>query len=223
MAVRVDLVVKEPVTLDVDVLELDTERVALGDPVDVFEDDTDGVVVLDTCIVSEGFVDFVNDAEPDDVFDDAIVLVCVPLAEGVFDGGADLLRDGLVEDVLEFELELVGVFVEANERVDVVEPVIVFVPMAENVVRGELLLVRVAAADLVGLFVRMAVTDDSRFVCVGAHVGADVRVALVVFVDVFDWVGLLDGTTLLSSNKRPGRRTSTTYNMSLLRPPPFNV
>ena len=223
MAVLVDLVLTEPVTLEVDVLELDTERVALGDPVDVFEDDTDDVAVLDTCIVPEGFVLFVNDAEPDAVFDGAMVLVCVPLAEGVFDGGADLLRDGLVEDVLEFELELVGVLVGANERVDVVEPVIVFVPMAENVVRGELLLVRVAAADLVGLFVRMAVTDDNRFVCVGGHVGADVRVALVVFVDVFDWVGLLDGTTLLSSNKRPGRRTSTTYNISLLHPPPFNV
>lgn len=33
--------VTDPVTLDVDVLELDTERLVLGDPVEVFEDDTD--------------------------------------------------------------------------------------------------------------------------------------------------------------------------------------
>lgn len=33
--------VTDPVTLEVDVLELDTERLELGDPVEVFEDDTD--------------------------------------------------------------------------------------------------------------------------------------------------------------------------------------
>lgn len=39
--------VTDPVTLDVDVLELETERLELGDPVEVFEDDTDWVVVLE--------------------------------------------------------------------------------------------------------------------------------------------------------------------------------
>ena len=37
----------DPVTLEVDVLELDTERLELGDPVEVFEDDTDWLVVLE--------------------------------------------------------------------------------------------------------------------------------------------------------------------------------
>ena len=67
--------VTDPVTLDVDVLELDTERLALGDPVEVFEDDTDWVVVLESYIVPDGFVVIVNEGDADDVFDDAMVLV----------------------------------------------------------------------------------------------------------------------------------------------------
>ena len=67
--------VTDPVTLDVDVLELDTERLELGDPVEVFEDDTDWVVVLELCIVPDAFVVIVNEGDAEDVFDDAMVLV----------------------------------------------------------------------------------------------------------------------------------------------------
>lgn len=47
VVVFVERAVTDPVTLDVDVLELDTERLELGDPVEVFEDDTDWLVVLE--------------------------------------------------------------------------------------------------------------------------------------------------------------------------------
>jgi hypothetical protein len=136
------------------------------------------------------------------------------------EGGADLLGDGLVDDVLELELVLVSVFVEAVERVDVVEPVIVFVPISVIVVTGELLLVRVAAADLVGFFDGIAVIDESRFVSVGGCVGTDVADTFVDFVDVFECVELLDGAIPSISNKRPGRCISTAYDTS---PPPFKV
>lgn len=144
----------------------------------------------------------------------------MPLPEGVLEGAADLLGDGLVDDVLELELVLVCVLVEAVERVDVVEPVIVFVLPAVIVITGELLLVRVAAADLVGFFDATAVIDESRFVSVGGCVGTDVADTFVDFVDVFECVELLDGATPSTSNKRPGRCISTTYDIS---PPPFKV
>ena len=144
----------------------------------------------------------------------------MPLPEGVLEGAADLLGDGLVDDVLELELVLVCVLVEAVERVDVVEPVIVFVLPAVIVIRGELLLVRVAAADLVGFFDAIAVIDESRFVCVGGCVGTDVADTFVDFVDVFECVELLDGTIPSTSNRRPGRCISTAYDTS---PPPFKV
>ena len=65
----------DPVTLDVDVLELDTERLELGDPVEVFEDDIDWLVVLEPCMVPDAFVVAVNEGDAEDVFDDAMVLV----------------------------------------------------------------------------------------------------------------------------------------------------
>jgi hypothetical protein len=69
---RVDPVI---VVLPVDVLELETLRVPVGEAVAVFEEDTDGVPVKDTSAVFEPLLVFVNDGEAEEVFDEAIVLV----------------------------------------------------------------------------------------------------------------------------------------------------
>jgi len=59
----------------VDVLELETLRVPVGEAVAVFEEETDGVPVTDTSAVFEPLLVFVNDGEAEEVFDEASVLV----------------------------------------------------------------------------------------------------------------------------------------------------
>jgi len=75
VAVLVGRVELLPVTLAVEVLELETLRDPLADPVEVFDDDTDCVPVADTSAVPEALVVFVNDGDAEEVFDEAIVLV----------------------------------------------------------------------------------------------------------------------------------------------------
>lgn len=75
VAVLVGRVEPLPVTLAVEVLELETLRDPLADPVEVFDDDTDCVPVADTSAVPDAFVVFVNDGDAEEVFDEAIVLV----------------------------------------------------------------------------------------------------------------------------------------------------
>jgi hypothetical protein len=75
VAVLVGRVEPVIVVLPVEVRELDTLRDPLGDPVEVFDDDTDCVSVADTTAVLDPFVVFVNDGDAEEVFDEAIVLV----------------------------------------------------------------------------------------------------------------------------------------------------
>jgi hypothetical protein len=75
VVVRVERVVPVIVVLPVDVLELETLRVPVGEAVAVFEEDTDGVPVTDTSAVIEPLLVFVNDGEAEEVFDEASVLV----------------------------------------------------------------------------------------------------------------------------------------------------
>lgn len=118
MVVLVDLAVPVVVTLPVDVLELDTLRDPVGDDVVVLEADVDWVPLIDTLPVSEPRVVFVKDGEAEEVFDEAIVRVCVTLPVLVFDGGALLVEHGLVLDVLEVVLEpvVVRVFTGVTDR-----------------------------------------------------------------------------------------------------------
>ena len=55
----------------------------------------------------------------------------------VLEGGADLVEQGLLEAVFEFETELLLVFVGCVERVDVVESVVVLDTIADSVPQGE--------------------------------------------------------------------------------------
>ena len=123
------------VVLPVEVLELDTLLDPVGEAVDVFEEDTDCVPVTETSAVLEAFVVFVNDGDAEEVFDEAIVLVCVVLPVPVLDDCADLVVQGLVDAVFELETEPVPVFVGAVERVDVVEPVAVLEDVSESLPR----------------------------------------------------------------------------------------
>ena len=75
-----------PVTLLVDVRELETLRELVGEPVDVFDADTDCVPVTETRAVLDALVVFVKDGEAEEVLDDASVLVCVTLVVLVLEG-----------------------------------------------------------------------------------------------------------------------------------------
>ena len=122
-----------PVTLLVDVLELETLRELLGEAVDVFDADMDCVPVTETRAVLDALVVFVKDGEAEEVLDEARVLVCVTLVVLVLEGCADLVEDELLEAVFELETELLLVFVGCVERVDVVEPVVVLVETGDPV------------------------------------------------------------------------------------------
>jgi hypothetical protein len=64
-----------PVTLLVEVRELETLRDPVGEAVAVFDADIDCVPVTDRSPVLDALVVFVNDGEAEEVFDEAIVLV----------------------------------------------------------------------------------------------------------------------------------------------------
>lgn len=58
-----------------EVLELETLRELLGEPVDVFDAETDCVPVRETIAVLDALVVFVKEDEAEEVFDEARVLV----------------------------------------------------------------------------------------------------------------------------------------------------
>lgn len=126
--------------------------------------------------------------------DGARVLVGETLAVVVFDGAADLVLHGLLDDVLELVIELDAVFVRAVVLVDVVEPVVVLEDVRDAVpteVEEEVLdtePVRVEVMDAVVVFV---LVEEGVF----GNVGSDDLDAVVVFVDVFDCVDDCVGTT----------------------------
>lgn len=116
------------------------------------------------------------------------------LAVVVFDGAADLVLHGLLDDVLELVIELDAVFVAPVVLVEVVEPVVVLEDVMDSVRSGleeEVLdteLVRVEVMDAVVVFVLVV---EGVF----GNVGSDDLDAVVVFVDVFDSVDDCVGTT----------------------------
>ena len=125
------LVLPDPVTQAVDVLELVILREELGEDVVVLDADILCVPVFVTMAESEALPLFVNEGDAEDVLEEARVRLCVTLAVPVLEEEADLdpveLVDGLLEDVI----EEVPVRVGAVVRVVVVDPVIVFVIIAE--------------------------------------------------------------------------------------------
>lgn len=125
------LVLADPVTQAVDVLELVILREELGEDVLVLDADTLCVPVFVTMAESEVRPVFVKEGDAEDVLDEAMVRLCVTLAVPVLDEEADLELLGLVDELLEDVIEPVAVRVGAVVRVLVVDPVIVFVIMAE--------------------------------------------------------------------------------------------
>ena len=125
--------------------------------------------------------------------DGARVLVGETLAVVVFDVAADLVAQGLLDDVLELVIELDAVFVTPVVLVEVVEPVVVLEDVTDVVLRGleEEVLdtepVRVEVMDAVVVFV---LVEEGVF----GNVGSDDLDAVVVFVDVFDCVDDRVGT-----------------------------
>lgn len=126
--------------------------------------------------------------------DGARVLVGETLAVVVFDGAADLVLHGLLDDVLELVIELDAVFVAPVVLVEVVEPVVVLEDVMDSVRSGleEEVLdrepVRVEVMEAVVVFV---LVEEG----VLGNVGSDDLDAVVVFVDVFDSVDDCVGTT----------------------------
>jgi len=149
VGVREALVLPDPVTQAVDVLELVILREELGEDVLVLEEDILGVPVFVPSIEPDALTVFVKEGDAEDVLDEAIVLLFVTLAVAVFEGAPDLEPLGLADGLLEDVIEAVPVRVGAVVRVLVVDPVIVFVIMAELLPIADALAVFDAAADLV--------------------------------------------------------------------------
>jgi hypothetical protein len=126
--------------------------------------------------------------------DGARVLVGETLAVVVLDEAADLVVHAVLDDVLEFVIELDAVFVWAVVLVEVVEPVVVLEDVMDAVraeVEEDVLdtePVRVEVIDAVVVFVLV----EERVL---GNVGSDDLEAVVVFVDVFDCVDDCVGTT----------------------------
>jgi hypothetical protein len=201
------LVLPDPVTLAVDVLELVILREELGEDVLVLEADTLGVPVFVSSADSEPLPVFVKEGDAEDVLDEAMVRLCVTLAVPVLEEEADLepveLADGLLEDVI----EEVPVRVGAVVRVLVVDPVIVFVIIAELLRTADALAVLDATADLVPATLRTLV---KVYFAVGVNisVGRTDLVPVVVRVDVFDIVALALGKTISPTKIRASSRGS---------------
>jgi hypothetical protein len=126
--------------------------------------------------------------------DGARVLVGETLAVAVLDRAADLVVHAVLDDVLEFVIELDAVFVWTVVLVEVVEPVVVLEDVRDSVraeVEEDVLdtePVRVEVMDAVVVFVLV----EERVL---GNVGSDDLEAVVVFVDVFDSVDDCVGTT----------------------------
>lgn len=116
------------------------------------------------------------------------------LAVVVLDCAADLVVQGLLDDVLELVIELDAVFVAPVVLVEVVEAVVVLEDVIDVVSTGleeEVLdteTVRVEVMDAVVVFV---LVEEGVF----GNVGSDDLDAVVVFVAVFDCVDDCVGTT----------------------------
>ena len=202
------LVLPDPVTLAVDVLELVTLREELGEDVLVLEADTLCVPVLVSSADPDALPVFVKEGDAEDVLDEAMVRLCVTLAVPVLEEEADLepveLDDGLFEDVIED----VPVRVGAVVRVLVVDPVVVFVIIAELLPMADALAVLEGAADLVPARLRTLV---KVFFAVGVNisVGRIDLVPVVVRVDVLDIVELAVGKTTSQANIRGSSKDTT--------------
>ena len=185
----------DPVTQAVDVLELVILREEVGEDVLVLEEDILGVPVFVHSIEPDALTVFVNEGDAEDVLEEAMVRLCVTLAVPVLEEEADLepveLADGLFEDVI----EAVPVRVGAVVRVLVVDPVIVFVIIAELLPSADALAVFDAAADLVATKLRTLV-NVFLGVSVNKFVGRIDLVPVVVRVDVLDIVELAVGNTI---------------------------
>ena len=101
VAVLVDPIDRLTVVVAVPVLVCETERVGLGEPVEVLEDVTEPVLVPVRLMVREPLAVFEIDEDPVDVFDDPVDFDSVGEADSVFDTGPDLDCVGLDEPVLE--------------------------------------------------------------------------------------------------------------------------
>jgi hypothetical protein len=159
----------------------------------VLDDVTEPVLVLVLGSVRDCFTDLEYEGDAEDVLEDALVSVPDGLAVGVLDEGPDRLRVGDVDAVLVSDGDDVVVRVAVIVRVAVLVPVIVFVPGRVAVSFGEEeddfdeddVFVDVIVTVMVLVEVGDGVTRD---------VGNDERDKVVVFVDVFDKVGVDVGT-----------------------------
>jgi len=123
-----------------------------------------------------------------------MVRVCDTLPVLVFDGGVLLVEDGLALDVLEVVLELVivrvfiGVIDSCDDALAVLLEAMDLVcsVVDEAVLETDIVLLDVI--DAVVVFVEVVLS-------VSCHVGLVDLVIVVVFVDVFDCVAELEGTT----------------------------
>lgn len=194
------VVVLEPLTVAVTVglalfvLELPIDLVALGDDVPVLDDVDVLVLVLVNIGEPDSLADFENEVDADAVFELALLTVEEPHEDAVLLLGADLLNVGEELGVLDTEDDDVVVLETAVVFVPVAVPVFVFVIKFVTDALGEL------EDDLELLEVLVIVIVE---VCVLVLVGDGViscvetaeRVNVVVFVDVFELVGVDEGST----------------------------
>jgi len=177
-----------PVLLEVVVFVLLTLAVVVFEDVDV------AVVVLVNLIVLDITADAVYEADPEEVLDGLIEALEVPLTVEVLDAGAE--RDPVGEEVelLELLIDAVVVLLTVTVRVDVEEPVLVFVENDEIDICGllddDLEPVGDRVVVIVDVIVLVEVADG-----VISRVGNEVRVDVVVLVDVFEAVVDRVGTT----------------------------
>ena len=112
----------------------------------------------------------------------------------VLEGCVDLVVQGLADAVFELDTEPVPVFVGAVERVEVVDPVVVFEDVRDSVPRDVELAVRETVVLRVVVCVDVTVFVEVLLLVPGS-VGRVDFVAVVVRVDVFDMVGERVGIT----------------------------
>ena len=128
-----------------------------------------------------------------------MVRVCDTLPVLVFDGGVLLVEHGLALDVLEVVLELVivRVFTGLTDRCDdALEVLLEAMDLVRSVVDEavlETVIVLVDDIEAVVVFVEVVLR-------VSCHVGLVDLVIVVVFVDVFDCVAELEGTTTFTES-----------------------
>ena len=160
------------------------------------------MLVLVLGIVLDCLVDLEYEGDAEDVLEEALVKVPDGLAVGVLDDAPDRLRVGEVDDVFDCDDEAVVVRVAVIVRVAVLVAVIVFVPGRVAVSFGE----EDDDFDEEDVLVDVIVTV-MVFVEVGdgviRAVGKDERDKVVVFVDVFDMVGVDVGSTPRASSRCP--------------------